>query len=143
MRMDERKAFEFKLDAPPDDYGHFTGYAAVFGNIDRGNDVIEPSACVKTLKENPEVPLFWSHDYSQVPIGVGTLTPDPTGQGVRIEGKLFLDTSERAREVYAAMKAKAVKGSSISYRTIRQAYQGKVRKLQEIAIGEVSCAIRP
>lgn len=134
----ERKAFSLKLDAPPDDEGNFTGYAAVFGNVDKGNDVIDPGAVTKTLQETPEVPLFWIHNYDLVPIGTGKMSPDPKGKGVRIEGQLFLETSELAREVFGAMKAGAVKGLSIGYNTLKRAFKGSVRHLQEIAIGEVS-----
>jgi HK97 family phage prohead protease len=133
----ERKSFTLKLDAPPDDQGHFTGYAAVFGNVDKGNDVIDAGAVTKTLQENPEVPIFWVHNYVKVPIGIGRLTRDGT-KGVRIEGELFLETSELAREVFGAMKAGAVKGLSIGYNTLKRMFKGAVRHLQEIAIGEVS-----
>lgn len=132
----ETKSFAFKLDAPPDDEGNFTGYAAVFGNVDKGNDVIEPGATTKTLRENPEVPVFWVHNYVKVPIGIGTMTQDT--KGVRLDAKLFLETSELAREVFGAMKAGAVKGLSIGYNTLKRYFKGAVRHLQEIAIGEVS-----
>lgn len=143
MSSAEQKTFEFKIDAEPDDQGRFTGFAAVFGNVDQGNDLIEPGAATKTLQENPEVPIYWAHNYSEVPIGIGKLSADPSGKGVRIEGKLFIDTSEHAREVYQALKARAVKGLSIGYRTIRKKMQGKIRQLQEIAIGEVSLCNTP
>ena len=134
----ERKAFQFKLDAPPDDQGNFTGYAAVFGNVDRGNDVIEPGATTKTLQENPDVPIFWVHNYGLVPIGTGKLSTDPKGKGVRIDGQLLIETSELAREVFGAMKVDAVKGLSIGYNALKRSFKGAVRHLQEIAIGEVS-----
>lgn len=132
----EVKSFALKLDSPPDDEGHFTGYASVFGNVDKGNDVVEPGAVTKTLQENPDVPIFWSHNYGVVPIGTGRMTPD--AKGVRIDGDLFLETSELAREVFGAMKAGAVKGLSIGYNTLQRTFKGAVRHLQEITIGEVS-----
>jgi HK97 family phage prohead protease len=94
-------------------------------------------AVTKTLQENPEVPIFWVHNYVKVPIGIGRLTRDGK-KGVRIEGELFLETSELAREVFGAMKAGAVKGLSIGYNTLKRTFKGAVRHLQEIAIGEVS-----
>ncbi len=133
----EIKSFAFKLDAPPDEQGRFTGSAAVFGNVDKGNDLIEPGATTKTIQENPQVPIFWVHEYELVPIGIGTLSTDGK-KTTRIEGQLFIETSELAREVYGAMKAGAVKGLSIGYNTIKRYFKGAVRHLQEIAIGEVS-----
>jgi len=138
VRGHEVKSFAFKMDAPPDDEGNFTGYAAVFNNVDKGNDVIDPGATTKTLQETPDVPVFWVHEYELVPIGMGRLSPDPKGKGVRIEGKLFLDTSELAREVFGAMKAGAIRGLSIGYETVKRTFKNGVRHLQEIAIGEVS-----
>lgn len=136
----EFKSFVFKMDAPPDEQGNFSGYAAVFGNVDKGNDVIEPGAVTKTIKENPEVPVFWAHNYGLVPIGTGNLSLDPKGKGVKIDGQLFLETSELAREVYGAMKAGAVKDMSIGYQTLKRSFKSGIRYLQEIAIGEVSLA---
>lgn len=144
-RATEHQQFELKLDGPPDAQGRFTGYAAVFGNVDRGNDVIEAGAVTKTLQTDPVVPLFWQHDYNAVPIGTGHMTPDV--KGVRIQGQLFIDSSELAREVYGAMKAGAVKGLSVGYNTIKRAFKqtskGSVRHLQEITIGEVSLCSFP
>jgi HK97 family phage prohead protease len=134
----ERKSFALKVDSPPDEQGRFTGYAAVFGNVDLGNDLIEPGAATKTLQENPEVPIFWVHNYIKVPVGIGRLVKDPKGKGVRLEGQLFLETSELAREVFGAMKAGAVKGLSIGYSVLRRTFKGAVRHLQEITIHEVS-----
>lgn len=133
----EHKSFAFKLDAPPDDEGRFSGSAAVFGNVDKGNDVIVAGATTKTIQENPEVPIFWVHEYELVPIGIGTLSTD-SKKVTRIEGQLFLESSELAREVYGAMKAGAVKGLSVGYNTIKRYFKSGVRYLQEIAIGEVS-----
>jgi HK97 family phage prohead protease len=134
----ERKSFSLKLDPLPDEEGTFTGYAAVFGNVDKGNDVIEPGAVTKTLQDNPMIPLFWVHNYTLVPIGTGRLTLDRKRKGVRIEGKLLIETSELAREVYGAMKAGAVKGLSIGYNTVKKYMAGPIRHLQEIRIGETS-----
>lgn len=136
-RAPEFKSFAFKLDGPPDDEGRFSGSAAVFGNVDKGNDLIEAGATTKTIQENPEVPIFWVHEYDLVPIGIGTLSTDGK-KSTRIEGQLFIESSELAREVFGAMKAGAVKGLSIGYNTIKRYFKGAVRHLQEIAIGEVS-----
>lgn len=133
----EFKAFAFKLDGPPSDEGTFSGSAAVFGNVDKGNDLIEAGATTKTIQENPKVPIFWVHEYNLVPIGSGVLSTDGK-KTTRIEGQLFLETSDLAREVFGAMKGDAVKGLSIGYNTIKRYFKGSVRHLQEIAIGEVS-----
>lgn len=131
----ERKAFALKLDAPPDDEGRFTGYAAVFGNVDHGNDLIEPGAFTKTLQENPEVPILWSHDTDE-PIGISTAMVED-GRGLKVEAQLAMDV-QRAREVHALMKMGAIKGLSIGYKTVKRSFKGQVRHLQELSLGEFS-----
>lgn len=131
----ERKSFALKLDAPPDDEGRFTGYAAVFGNIDHGNDLIEPGAFTKTLQENPEVPILWSHDTDE-PIGISTAMIED-GRGLKVEAQLAMDV-QRAREVHALMKMGAIKGLSIGYKTVKRSFKGQVRHLQELSLGEFS-----
>ena len=133
--VSEHKALEFKLDAPPDDEGRFSGYAAVFSNVDFGNDVIEPGAFTKTLRDNPSVPILWQHDPHE-PIGVSTrMTQDV--KGLRVEGQLAMEV-QRARETHALMKLGAIKGMSIGYNTIKRHFKGQVRHLQELALGEFS-----
>jgi HK97 family phage prohead protease len=139
-RQPETKSFALKLDAPPDDEGRFTGYAAVFGNVDQGNDVIDPGAFTKTLDENPEVPILWAHDTDE-PIGVSTSMVED-GKGLRVEGQLALDV-QRAREVHALMKLGAIKGLSIGYRTVKRSFKGAVRHLEELKLGEFSPVVFP
>jgi HK97 family phage prohead protease len=107
----------------------------VFGNVDQGNDLIEPGAFTKTLQENPEVPILWAHDPDQ-PIGVSaTMTQD--GKGLRVEGQLAMEV-QRARELHALMKMGAIKGLSIGYRTVKRSFKGAVRHLEELKLGEFS-----
>lgn len=136
----ERKSFTLKLDAPPDDEGRFTGYAAVFGNVDQGNDLIEPGAFTKTLDENPDVPILWAHDTDQ-PIGVSSSMVED-GKGLRVEGQLAMDV-QRGREVHALMKMGAIKGLSIGYRTVKRSFKGAVRHLEEVKLGEFSPVVFP
>jgi phage head maturation protease len=50
----ERKTLPFSLKQEPDALvaGVVEGYAAVFGNVDDGNDLIDPGAFTKTITEN-------------------------------------------------------------------------------------------
>jgi HK97 family phage prohead protease len=136
----EHKTFALKLDAPPDDEGRFTGYAAVFGNVDRGNDVIEAGAFKKSLQENPEVPILWAHNTDE-PIGVSTMMVED-GKGLKVEGQLAMEV-QRAREVHALMSLGAIKGLSIGYGTVKRTFKGAVRHLQELRLGEFSPVVFP
>jgi HK97 family phage prohead protease len=131
----EFKAFGLKLDSPPDDEGRFRGYAAVFNNVDHDNDIIEPGAFTKTLKERPQVPILWQHNPNE-PIGVSVdLTEDR--KGLRVEGQLAMEV-QRAREVRSLMMMDAFKGLSIGYKAVKRTFQGGTRHLKELWLGEFS-----
>jgi HK97 family phage prohead protease len=131
----ETKTFAFKLDAPPDEEGKFTGYAAVFGNVDRQNDLIEPGAFTKTLQENPTVPILWQHDAYE-PIGV-SLEMKEDDTGLRVEGQLAVDV-QRGSEARSLMQLGAIKGLSIGYRAVKPVFERGVRRLKEVQLVEWS-----
>ena len=49
--VSEFKSVKFNLESA-DENGEFSGYAAVFGNVDAGGDVIEKGAFAKTIAED-------------------------------------------------------------------------------------------
>lgn len=64
-----------------------TGYAAVVGNVDLGNDVIDPGAFSKTLrkKQPSDIDVFIGHDMSRLPVGIPVV--------LRVDGKgLYSET---------------------------------------------------
>lgn len=103
----------------------FSGYGAVFGNVDAYGDVIKKGAFsgflsdVKSGKQNWPAMLSqhggWGGSEDMTPIGVWTeLSEDDTG--LLMEGK-FADTV-RGREMYQLMKMEprpAIDGFSIGY----------------------------
>jgi Escherichia/Staphylococcus phage prohead protease len=59
------------------DAGDFTGYASIYGNIDNGNDVVEPGAFDKSIAEyGNKIRLMDGH---KVRIGVATISSDSIG----------------------------------------------------------------
>lgn len=103
------------------DDGVIEGYASVFGVVDSYNEVVEPGAftpgLVKAKREGRKVKMLWQHD-SNYPIGVwDDLAEDDKGLWVR--GTLLKDSVAKAAEAYALLKAKALDGLSIGYRTIK------------------------
>ena len=66
----EYKVLQFKADEYEEDTGIFSGYAAVFGNVDSGGDIIEPGAFTKTIAEGWErVKILALHNDCWLPIG--------------------------------------------------------------------------
>jgi HK97 family phage prohead protease len=129
----EFRSFPLEIKDVGED-GTFEGYAAVFGNVDRVNDVIEPGAFKKTIAERPEVPIFWMHDPHET-VGIGKLSE--RHKGLFVEGQLTLDV-QRAREVHALMRDGAVADLSIGYKAMKKDYRRSVRHLKEVKVGEFS-----
>jgi len=116
-----------------EDDGAFRGLAAVFGNVDRQGDVIEPGAFDRV--GGSEVPILANHDPTAV-IGKGRL--QPTADGLMIDGRLNLET-QAGRETLSNLKFGAISGLSIGYnkRDFRIERDG-VRRLLDLDVPEVS-----
>lgn len=108
---------ELKTLGADEPAGTFEAIVAVFGNVDRGGDIVEPGAFRKTLSPRAGrglPPIVWSHNWDTPPIGV-TTEAEETEKGLRIKGRLFVGEGEDspvARQVYTAMKAKDGRGKS-------------------------------
>lgn len=119
--------------------GSFEGLLAVYNNVDLGGDLIEPGAFTRTLNSGRSIPLLWQHDTSQ-PIGTLSLIDGP--DNLRVKGQLLLELPV-ARDAYALLKAGVIKGLSIGYDVIRDAMDGKVRRLKELRLWEGSIVTFP
>lgn len=100
--------------------GVIEGYASVFGNVDSYGEIVEPGAfvdsLVKSKREGRRIKMLYQHDPSQ-PIGVwDDLAED--AKGLWVKGRLLIEESPKAREVHGLLKAGALDGLSIGYRTI-------------------------
>jgi len=135
----DNKDFNLKIKAI-DDSGIFEGHAAVFGNKDLVDDVIVPGAFKKTLSEHSELPILWQHD-TREPIGV-TLEAAEDQKGLRVKGQLNLDVA-RGREAYSLLKQGAIKGLSIGYNVVKEAWQDSVRQIKEVRLWEWSLVTFP
>jgi uncharacterized protein len=131
----EHASFNFKvknLDTAGD--GSFEGMLAAYGNVDYGNDLIEPGAFVRTLNAKRSVPLLWQHDPKQ-PIGTLECTDSP--QGLMVKGQLLMSLP-MAEDAYKLLKSKVISGLSIGYDTIQESVIDGVRHLKELRLWEGS-----
>lgn len=138
MQTQKVVAAEFKFDGEP---GSFTGYGAIFGNVDSAGDIIAGKAFAEDLRQNGNVrPFLWQHK-ADAPIGSVTLSED--ARGLRMSGKLLLGVAQ-ARECYELMKAGVVTGASIGYETLKSKdrHDG-VRVLEAIRTWEISAVTFP
>ncbi|NYD91402.1 HK97 family phage prohead protease [Sphingomonas melonis] len=131
---------ELKFD---DGTGRIDGYGSVFGLLDRGGDIVLPGAFKASLRgRKGGVPMLWQHDPSIV-IGLWDKFEEDE-KGLKISGQLVMDVPQAA-VARALVKAGAVKGLSIGYRT--QDYEidrtTGARRLKKVDLWEVSLVTFP
>lgn len=135
----------------------FSGYGAVFGNMDAYGDVIAKGAFARTIadfKASGAWPAMLSQHggwdmsaESLTPIGVWTEMRED-GHGLYVEGRLA-DTP-RGREMYALMKMEprpAINGLSIGFRAVEWTSRSKPeeprRTLKRVDLVELSLVTFP
>lgn len=134
---------DFDIKSVTED-GTIRGYVSVFGVKDRGNDIVVPGAFKASLLRYPanRVKMLYQHNPTE-PIGVWTQFVEDA-KGLMAEGRLILETA-KGREVHALLKAGAIDGFSIGYRTLRDTIDRTkgARLLQEVELREVSIVTFP
>lgn len=124
--------------------GAFSGYASIFGKVDLGRDIVMPGAFAESLAKRGVngIKLLFQHDPNE-PIGVWeTIRED--GKGLWVKGRLMTEVA-RAREVLSLMRAGALDGLSIGFRTVegRKDPTSGVRRLHKIDLWEISVVTFP
>ncbi len=139
----ERKRARVSL-APASESGVFEGYASLFNVVDSGGDMVMPGAFAKSLRKRgaATVKMLWQHQAAE-PIGVWALIVED-GRGLKVQGRLDLSVG-RAREALSLMRAGAIDGLSIGFRTKRAGADksGGVRRLIEVDLWEISIVTFP
>ena len=140
-----RKSFNLEIKTLQED-GFFSGYGAVFGNVDWYKDVILHGAFQKSLQRWEEKgkmpPVLWNHNDGE-PIGVYTNIYEDE-KGLFVEGRLLIDDVPRAKSTHALLKAGAIDGLSIGYKTKKANQQTNgIRELIELDLGEISIVTMP
>lgn len=126
--------------ASADDAGVIEGHAALFAEVNSHGETIRPGAFSRSLAEHLRAgtrPLMlWSHDPASI-IGVWDSVAEDA-RGLRVRGRLIRETAKGA-EAHALIKAGAVNGLSIGFRT-RGATRGRNggRMLIDVDLAEIS-----
>lgn len=124
--------------------GSFSGYASLFHREDLAGDVVMPGAFVDSLRQRGTagIKLLFQHDANQ-PIGVWTILREDA-RGLYVEGRLMPEVA-KAREVHALMRAGALDGLSIGFRTVKGRRDRKtgLRHLEKIDLWEISVVTFP
>lgn len=150
---------EIKLAADEVDQktGEFSGYGAIFGNIDAHGDVIDPGAFKASLsdwdKRGKLPPMLLQHGGGFLG-GADDLLPigqwkkmEESARGLKVDGRLFALGTERGQYLYEGLKSGALDGLSIGFRAKKFTVGTKpgepARKLHEVELVEVSIVTFP
>ena len=124
--------------------GTVEGYASLFGELDAARDMVMPGAFTRTLKSRGlrRIPMLFQHDPAE-PVGIW-LELREDQHGLYARGRLIPDVT-RARELYALLKAGAIDGLSIGFRTVKGRVdpRTRVRKLDALDLWEISIVTFP
>ena len=132
-----------RLDDEDPDFFQFEGYAATFGNIDLGNDIIERGAFARTIDDlrkrarpipgRPEMrslmKVLWQHAWDS-PIG-SFVEMQEDDKGLFVKGMLPKNDSLVAGRVMPQMQAGAVSDMSIGYIATKRRFEEDIRVIEE------------
>ena len=140
---------DFECKAHDGQKGIIEGYGAVFSNIDRGGDVIEPGAFTKSLhlhdEEGTSPAMFFGHNPNE-PIGEW-LEVREDAKGLFMKGQLWIDGNsagklpiEKANQAFNMLSSKGMRGLSIGFRIPAggAVNESGVRRIKEADLFEVS-----
>lgn len=124
--------------------GVVEGYASLFGAVDQARDMVMPGAFSATLQARGlrRIPMLFQHDPAE-PIGIWLELREDV-HGLYARGRLIPDVV-RGREVLALVRAGAIDGLSIGFRTAgaRLDPKTRVRKLHAVDLWEISIVTFP
>lgn len=120
-----------------------SGYASVYGNVDKAMDIVMPGAFAMDLMEKGnERPILWQHRSDQ-PIGVGVF--EEKEEGLKVTIKMPKGDDFVNKRVMPQIKVGAVKGLSIGYYVVEEQYdrEERINKLIKLRLRETSAVTFP
>lgn len=129
------------IDSP--EPGSFSGYVAIYNNVDWYNEMIMPGALDDSLGKHKNIfPLLWQHIPHEP---IGTLFCRSDEKGIYVDGKICLET-QAGREAYALLKMdpSPIQGMSIGFDTLDDSFEKNgLRRLNKIDLWEGSLVTFP
>jgi HK97 family phage prohead protease len=124
--------------------GTVEGYASLFGAIDQARDMVMRGAFAGTLAARGvrRIPMLFQHDPAE-PIGVW-LELREDQRGLYARGRLIPEVA-RARELLSLLRAGAIDGLSIGFRTVKGTIdpRTRIRRLIAVDLWEISIVTFP
>jgi len=124
--------------------GTVEGYASLFGEIDQARDMVMRGAFSATLATRgvQRIPMLFQHDPAE-PVGVW-LELREDHRGLFARGRLIPEVT-RGRELLSLLRAGAIDGLSIGFRTVKGTVdpRSRVRRLAAVDLWEISIVTFP
>jgi HK97 family phage prohead protease len=124
--------------------GTVEGYASLFGEIDQARDMVLRGAFAETLARRGvrRIPMLFQHDPAE-PVGIW-LELREDHRGLYARGRLIPEV-KRARELLSLLRAGAIDGLSIGFRTVKGRIdpRSRVRSLLAVDLWEISIVTFP
>jgi HK97 family phage prohead protease len=124
--------------------GTVEGYASLFGEIDQARDMVMRGAFADTLRLRGinRIPMLFQHDPAE-PVGVW-LELREDHRGLYARGRLIPEVT-RGRELLSLLRAGAIDGLSIGFRTVQGRIdpRTRVRRLHAVDLWEISIVTFP
>ena len=124
--------------------GTVEGYASLFGEIDQARDMVMRGAFADTLRLRGvnRIPMLFQHDPAE-PVGVW-LELREDHRGLYARGRLIPEVT-RGRELLSLLRAGAINGLSIGFRTVQGRIdpRTRVRRLHAVDLWEISIVTFP
>ncbi len=152
------KAFAAQFKAVDEAKGIFEAIVAVFGNVDRGGDVILPGAFAGTLEawqqKGRPIPVVFAHQWDNLDAHIGqVLEADERDEGLYVKAQLEMDEPFAAR-VWKKMKAGTLAEFSFAYDVLESAqvdrgadtsprYVNELRELELFEVGPCLVGMNP
>src|SRR5689334_24864743 len=119
--------------------GTVEGYASLFGEVDQARDMVMRGAFAGTLatRNIRRIPMLFQHDPAE-PVGVW-LELREDQRGLYARGRLIPEVA-RGRELLSLLRAGAIDGLSIGFRTVKGRVdpRTRVRALHAVDLWEIS-----
>ncbi len=135
---------ELNLCASDAEEGTFEGHVAVFDKLNDFGEIVMPGAFKKTLKARGKgkVKMLRQHQQSSI-IGIWEELREDN-EGLFVRGRLLTEI-QAAKETLILLKAKALDGLSIGFRTIIEEFDSKKKqvRLLELDLFEISLVAIP
>ena len=124
--------------------GTVEGYASLFGEVDQARDMMMRGAFAQTLTARGirRVPMLFQHDPSE-PVGIW-LELREDHRGLLARGRLIPEVA-RGRELLSLLRAGAIDGLSIGFRTAKARIDPKtrIRRVYAVDLWEISIVTFP